>query len=103
MQKVRKTKPADDSFDNYFFNKIIISGRYFCLLPLYECNTFFFSITSIKMDETIKKKKYLNLFHKTHSNKTAEKDITVFNRLNLNKMLNDKPPVLDDDSHKWLS
>jgi len=59
-------------------------------------------MTSVKMDETIKKKKHLNLFHKTHSNK-KEKDITVFNRLTLNKMLNDKPPVLDDDSYKWLS
>ncbi|XP_015365361.1 PREDICTED: uncharacterized protein LOC107162831 [Diuraphis noxia] len=61
-----------------------------------------FCITNIKMDETIKKEKHLHLFHKTHSDK-AEKDIKVFNRLTLNKMLNDKPSILEDDSYKWLN
>jgi len=54
------------------------------------------------MDETMKNKKHLNSFHKTHSNKT-EKDIKIFNRLTLNKMLNDKPPAFDDNSYEWLS
>ncbi|XP_060864435.1 uncharacterized protein LOC132940730 [Metopolophium dirhodum] len=60
-------------------------------------------IPSIKTDITIKKKNHLHLFHKTrHSDKT-EKDIMVFNRLTLNKMLKAKPLVLADDSYKWLN
>lgn len=62
----------------------------------------FFSATNIKTHVTIPKQKCLHLFHKTRSDKT-QKDIKVFDRLTLNKMLMDKPPVLADESYKWLS
>ncbi|XP_022171981.1 uncharacterized protein LOC111034880 [Myzus persicae] len=61
-----------------------------------------FCATNIKTHVTIPKQKCLHLFHKTRSDKT-QKDIKVFDRLTLNKMLMDKPPVLADESYKWLN
>jgi len=40
VAKCVRIKRDTESYVYYFFNNNIISGRYFCLLPLYRYNTF---------------------------------------------------------------